>query len=256
MIAPSISPQSSARPFAAQSALFALTPAQIITLWEEGTTRHPIDRALLLLTIALPDQSPENLPDLPLSQRNSTLMQLYIQHVSDTFFAWVNCEDCGERMEFELDSTQLPAATENLTPLVEAAGYQWYRPTSRHLASIANIDDPQTAAVELMQRCAANPNDLPTEITQLEELLLTVEPVMESEDPWAELSVTLRCPACEHPQSASLDVPDLLWQQFSHIAHGLLDDVDTLARTYGWSEETILSLSDYRRAAYIARAQL
>jgi hypothetical protein len=51
----------------------------------------------------------------------------------------------------------------------------------------------------------------------------------------------------------TLDPPSFLWREVEARAACLLDEIDRLARAYGWSERDILGLGDARRAAYLDR---
>ena len=76
---------------------------------------------------------------------------------------------------------------------------------------------------------------------------------MDAADPWAELTLGIRCPACGHEDGAAFDIAAYLWEEIDSHARQLLDDIHTLATAYGWTEPDILALSDARRAAYLAR---
>ena len=54
----------------------AMSPENILFVWEQSARRHPIDRALLLFAIARPDTPPNTLADIPLGERNAALMDL------------------------------------------------------------------------------------------------------------------------------------------------------------------------------------
>ena len=56
--------------------MLPLTPAQLLTLWEHGAVRHPLDRALLLFAQAAPELAVEQLAERPLGECNAALMRL------------------------------------------------------------------------------------------------------------------------------------------------------------------------------------
>jgi hypothetical protein len=74
---------------------------------------------------------------------------------------------------------------------------------------------------------------------------------MEMLDPCATVSFALECPQCATGWNAPLDVGQMVWQKVQAAAERLLLDVDALARSYGWTESEVLSLSPRRRAAYL-----
>ncbi|MDN3556278.1 hypothetical protein [Halomonas maura] len=236
--------------------MMALTPERLLWAWEHGRRRHPIDRALLLHALAAPDLPPERLADEPLGNRNASLFALRCTAFGDRLEVWLDCPACGERLEFTLDASQLPptSSAEPTGPL-EVAGQRLTRPTSRHLARLVPLDDERQAAVQLLRDCLASDAPLPEDETALVRLIEAAEAALETQDPWAELSLAFRCPACGQGDTASFDIADYLWEELDGRARALLDDIHVLARAYGWSEPQILALSDTRRAAYLERLQ-
>jgi len=54
-----------------------LSAAQVPALWDAGQTRHPIDRALLALALAMPEEAaPDELADRPVGWREVNLLAL------------------------------------------------------------------------------------------------------------------------------------------------------------------------------------
>jgi hypothetical protein len=232
-----------------------LSSERLLSVWEQGVQRHPIDRALLLFALAVPDTPVAQLADLPLSRRNAALIRLYRASFGERLTAWVDCPACAERMEFATDVGDLPLPPENDREPVEVVGLRFYRPTSRHLAQLIGATDPETAARQLLRACAETPEALPREGEALTAVLDEVERSLDDADPWADITVAVRCPACAHEASVALDMASLLWEEIDSRAQRLLGDVHTLARAYGWTEPEVLALSATRRAAYLARVQ-
>jgi hypothetical protein len=232
-----------------------LTPDRVLTLWEQGSRRHPIDRALLLFALAAPDTPAARLADLPLGRRNAALVALYEASFGSRLAAWLDCPACAERMEFATDTAALPRPADDAArPFVEVQGMRFHRPTSRHLARLVEAAGAEAAARRLLLECADAPGALPRDDEALDALLDAVETALEAIDPCADMTVAVRCPACGHEGAAALDIAAILWEEIESRARRLLDDVHALARSYGWSEPQILALSEERRAAYLARA--
>jgi hypothetical protein len=63
------------------------------------------------------------------------------------------------------------------------------------------------------------------------------------------------CPACGEQQRAAVDPGDLLWERVAMTAPRLMNQVATLARAFGWSEDETLALSAVRRGAYLELAE-
>lgn len=226
--------------------------SQLLALWELGERRHPLDRALLLYSFAAPETPAESLADMPLGTCNATLMRWRQEVFGTRLSVWADCPACGERMELELDSTQLPPMTP-APAIVEVAGQRFRCPSSRDLAQIAGYTDVDQAANLLLQACAESSLGLPSDQLDLRHLREAVENAIETADPWADLSVLFQCPACEQRDEACFDVARFVWEDIDARARHLLNDVHLLAQAYGWSEPQILALSDTRRAAYLAR---
>ena len=61
-------------------------------------------------------------------------------------------------------------------------------------------------------------------------------------------------PACGGAWQGVLEVIDFLWAEIRTRARRLLQEIDALARAYGWREAEILALSDARRGLYVQMA--
>ncbi|PMR66882.1 hypothetical protein [Halomonas heilongjiangensis] len=235
--------------------MVALTAQRVLSVWEHGLRRHPIDRALLLYALADPDLPSGQLADAPLGDRNAALLRWRQACFGTRLEAWLDCPACGERMEFEIDASQWPSPPTDGSDTLEVRGHRFQRPTSRHLARLTECDDEQAAARRLLLECAVAADALPRDEPALAELLEAVDVAMDAADPWADLSLAMRCPACGHDDDASFDIAGYLWEEIDSQARRLLDDIHALAQAYGWTEPVILALSETRRAAYLARVQ-
>jgi hypothetical protein len=224
--------------------------AQLLTLWERGVERHPIDRALLIAGWAAPELSPDALADLPLGAVNRALLRLRETWFGGMIRAYLDCERCGERLELSL-ATGLLAPPASGSGELELCGYRFRLPCARDLAAIAEADNLEAAALELIARCcvrrpaATSPGDLAEHLSEVEEGL-------EALDPAADISLALACDACGYHWAAPFDIGALLWDEVEAAACALIAEIHALARSYGWSEPEILALSARRRAAYLA----
>ena len=230
----------------------ALREDELLTLWDDGLARHPIDRALLLASVARPDVAPDGLAALPLGELNQALLRLHAAWFGDRLDACVDCDRCGARLELTLPVTSLLAAPPAAAPApVEVAGLRFRPPDSRDLAAVvavaAEVDD--VAARLLQQRCCLTPGapgdvvDAPVE---------AVEQALEAADPFAYLALAVTCAECGAASSVDLRIGEVLWAEVDALARRVLADVDALARAYGWTEPEILRLTPRRRAAYLS----
>lgn len=230
----------SVRPLSAQAVLIA---------WEQGRHRHPVDRALLLRALSSPTAEPAALADEPLGRCNVALLEARAATFGARLRAGLDCPACGAALEFELNTSELLGAhPEPAGPVaVEIDGIRFRAPCHRDLVHIAGEVDTDTAASRLATLCALD-GDL-DEHPDIAE----IELALERADPWSNPSLSLNCEECGHSWPEALDVPALFWAEVEHRAQMLLDEVHLLARAYGWTEGTILALSEHRRAAYLQR---
>ena len=229
----------------------APSEAELLALWDRGSRRHPVDRALLLGVWARPDLPPSSLPDLPLGALNAALLRLREVCFGPRIDAYLDCEHCGERLELVLDTGQLlaGAAEDDVGADAELAGLRFRAPCSRDLAAIAQAPDPETAALSLLIRCCVEPQAASRE--EILGLLPEAEARLEALDPAADIRLAVSCDSCGHHWVADFDIGAILWDEVSARARTLLEAVHRLARAYGWTESEILALSPQRRSAYL-----
>lgn len=241
----------------------SLTDSDFLALWEGGFRRHPLDRALLILSAAFPETPFERLADWRLGRRNRALAELRSRYFGRSLQGWVSCAHCGEKLEFELDGRVI--AGEGLdddegdrsdeTIIVD--GRTFRLPNSRDLAEAARETDPRLSAIRIVENCRIAPEDSPAESKEgwSEDELEKIGEMMASADPMAEALLLLRCSNCGSEWQETLDIVSFLWAEIEARARRLLLEVHTLASTYGWSEAEILSLSENRRARYVEMVQ-
>lgn len=223
----------------------------LLTLWERGASRHPLDRGALLYARACPGTPSEAIADLPLGEINARLLELRADWFGDRIEAHVDCEHCGERLGLAVDIRDLLRSSSGGGPREVAVGGQRFRPpTLRDLASVARERDTATAAQRLLERCQI---DTATDSVVMDlDAMRTIEDALEAADPQADMAFEVRCEACGRTGTAQLDPGELLWDEIAVHARSLLADVHQLASAYGWSEADILALAPERRAAYLA----
>jgi predicted RNA-binding Zn-ribbon protein involved in translation (DUF1610 family) len=164
--------------------------------------------------------------------------------------ATASCPHCGEGAEFVLDVDELVARSAEVLPPapidIGGRAIAWRPPDSRDIAAAAEAVDAAAAERLLLERCIdADPT---------EDVRQAVAAAMAEADPLAEVLADVACPACGEAFVADVDVPAIVWAEVRARALGLLRDVDSLARAYGWTEHEVLALSDRRREAYLELA--
>jgi hypothetical protein len=223
----------------------------LLSLWERGLVRHPLDRSALLASFARPELLPQAVTDLPIGEITVSLLRLREANFGARIPSHVDCEHCGQRLELTLDARELRQPMphgESVATAIDVAGLRVRTPTLRDMAVVANEPDATRAARLLLERCT-----IQGDVAALPEALFRdVEDAMEAADPNADLAFEVHCEACGEPSTAQLDVGELLWDELSARARALLGEVHLLARAYGWTESEILALSPARRASYLS----
>lgn len=242
----------------------ALTANDIVTAWEYGRDKHPVDRALLFLTLACSETPPAALRRLTVGQRNLLLLDLRSKTLGPLAQCLVKCSQCDAALEFTIDTTTLYSVdqdTSSVAPLastyiLQADAFQvsFLLPTSLDLAAIVGYEDVITARHMLIEHCvvqaeqdgyAVNATDLP------ETVIASLAKAMLERDPQAEIEMTLSCSECGYSWNTLFDIVSFFWTEIETHAKRLLHDIDALARAYGWREADILALSEARRQFYL-----
>lgn len=229
-----------------------LTDSDFLDLWESGSRRHPLDRALLALGAAFPEDSFESLAAWPVGRRNRALIRLHCSCFGPSLRGMVSCAGCGERLEVALDGRAVAGEggdeAEGGGEPIDVNGEAFRLPSTRDLACVVGEADPRSAAVRLAEGCRLRPAG-PARWSEAE--LDEIGEGMARADPLAEIRIHLRCPECGQEQDEVLDVVAFLWAEVDSRVRRLLADIHALASAYGWSESEILSLSEGRRALYL-----
>jgi hypothetical protein len=205
---------------------------------------------LLLCAWARPDIDPECVDRLPLGVVNAGLLKMRAALFGPRVELQVECEHCGELLEIPLDLAELIAgASEQESDVeIEVDGFRFRLPASRDLAAIAYDLDTEAAALRLLDACCL---ERPDGDAATVEVLARADEQLEAADPLADPRLDVACPACGRHMDAALDPGALLWDDVQAYARGVLGQVHSLARAYGWTESEVLSLSPRRRAAYL-----
>jgi hypothetical protein len=229
----------------------ALNNADFLSLWENGHRLHPLDRGLLAIRASLSEPASGPVADWPLGRRNRALAELRMLYFGPKLQGWTACEQCGEKLEFEVDCRAMAEMPEPSAQPIAYAGANFRLPTSRDLASIVGERDPDQAALRLLQNCEMEPATPESMHSWSNDELEDVAGKMALADPLAEIALGFECPACQHSSEEILDLPSFLWSEIESRAKRLLLEIHTLASAYGWAEAAILAMSDVRRATYL-----
>lgn len=231
----------------------AWTPVRLLEAWESGAGLPPPARTAALLCAE--GRTPD--ADAALDLDLGTAARLAGASLTDSFGPRadlvVTCPACSEVLQADIevpldsgqDSEHGPGdvSTPDVSA-VEVDGWLVRLPTLRELASVHGLPD---AAGRLRSWCVARVR--PDAAQPSDERL---DDAMSSLAGLGLLDGEVTCPGCGTAFTAGLDLGVLLWDQVRTRAPQILSDVAVLARAYGWSEDSILALSDARRTAYLS----
>lgn len=226
--------------------------ARLIDAWDAGLVQHPVDRAL---TIAgcYTNLDRQRLAALSIGERDALLLKIRRLIVGDRLSGLCVCEACGERNEFDLDTSALPETNTPPdgivnVPIAERV-LRARLPNSLDLAAVVDTHDEADAARTIVQRCLLDEVPLDDHVVE------AVDQAMEAAEGVAALDIGFTCSACGAANRTPLDIAGFLWTELSERVERVIADVDILASFYGWSEADILAMSDRRRALYVDRVR-
>ena len=236
-----------------------LSAAAVLDIWEQGEGRHPLDQALLLLRYAYPDEPFETLCEWTVGKRDARLLEARSSTFGDRIEGYAACPVCGNGLEFELSCEgllRLASTTDSTWHKVEQAGYSWdlRGPNSRDLAAAVAAPDVSRARRVILSRCIRNGTATTDACDWTDELQAALAARLSELDPLAEILIDLRCAACGHAWQTVFDIANFFWNEIHLRSRRLLQEVDLLARIYGWTESEILGMTDQRRDLYVGMA--
>ena len=158
-------------------------------------------------------------------------------------------------MEFEINSRALVnehVDAKSREQIVLFKDQRFRLPTSRDLAEAAQRNDPEAAALWLIERCRTNAAKA---ISWTEEEVERVGEKMAEADPLAEIRIALCCPTCGHESNETIEIISFIWSEIEARAKRLVWEVHAIASAYGWTESEVLALSPTRRALYLDMVQ-
>jgi len=242
--------------------MHSLSVASGLRLLESSRPSSAVEKALTLLGLAYPEMSRDELLALPTGQRDRLLLKLRESTLGRVLPARIECPQCSDSLETEVDIRSLLEANESEMPgddaLVLREGVLTIRfrlPNSSDLLAAAGCPDAEAARGLLLSRCVLDVSDDGREpsagSTLPESVVDALSETLDRLDPLSEIELQLRCPGCGHEWAALLEPAEFLWEELSDRSARLLMEIDALARAYGWREEDILAMSAERRRLYV-----
>lgn len=229
---------------------------EMLTTWERGFARGPVERGLLLLGLASPQETSDVLAALSIGERNRRLLRLRAAIFGRRLSGVTTCGACGERLDLDVGLEQLLAGAASGEPFEFRSGAHRVLvrfPDSNDLLLASGCGDAESAQATLLERCivATSSSEAPSTGPLPESVLVEAAHLLSAADPQADMRLALECPSCATEVVAPFDINSFLWAEIDTWAGRVLEDVHLLASAYGWTESEILCLSDYRRHRYL-----
>jgi hypothetical protein len=212
------------------------------------------------LAVVPGDAAPIDWSDVPITDLDMLLLRLRQTRIGDRVHGDVACLaiDCAERIQisFGIDEFLDYARSQTSVPVPSAVhgwfdvprsgdGVRFRLPTPRDIVASARTAKPIRS---LAARCIHPPAATDPQRRRAERAMEAIAP----------LGVRLLrgdCPACGATVTAYFDIRRFCLRELRDQAIFIYDDIDSLARSYHWSEGAILSLGADRRARYASRAR-
>lgn len=237
----------------------ALSAAELLTAWEEGRGRPPVDQALILLRLALPEVPLPRLKRLGFGQRDSLLLRLRESIFGPQVVGLFRCSGCRESVELDFrvaDIQTSPALDELASFALNVDGYdvRFRLPDGADLARIGSCKDIAEAKQRLLEQVVLSVHErgeekptgaLPTAVVD------AIANRMAEADPQANVKIGFTCPSCAQNGEAVFDPVSFLLTEIDTWALRILREVHLLASAYGWPEADILAMSGWRRQKYL-----
>jgi hypothetical protein len=241
----------------------ALAAGDVLSIVERGLGESPTSTALGILSRATDGESESTLSRLALGARDRMLLEVRQRSIGGPLNAVEICPHCDAELELALHAADLlvadPPATDGDFELQRGELTLRFRPpTSEDLLRVEACADEHEAVRLLAFSCIRHavragrelePAELAADLSDAE--IDALSEAMAVADPQADLTLELQCAECAQRFERELDVAGFFAEELAGIARRLFAEIHVLARGYGWSESQILSLSAWRRRAYV-----
>jgi hypothetical protein len=237
----------------------ALSGAAVLSCWEAGAGRSPVDRALMLLGHALAASDSRDLEAWPVGRRDAMLLEVRAATFGTAVAATTACPCCAAELEVALNLADLRAShgaagAELELAVGEDLTVRFRLPSSADLRAAAAAGSWEQGRRVVAERCLveARRSGRPLPAAALPEVAVAAMGTeVARHDPQSDVRLEVACEVCGHRWQARFDIADYLWREVAAEARRLLADVHTLATGYGWSEADILAMSGQRRRLYL-----
>lgn len=187
---------------------------------------------------------------MPVSSRVAALLTIVQATCGrDVLEATTVCA-CGERTSLELPVAQLIAMSGDPDDvLTMSEGRRFRRPLGRDQQRWRErtAERPADTFAAMVRDLALDRIEGPLSADSIE----AIGQAFEEFDPLSALRLDVECAHCGRQQRVAADLQELCLIELLRVRERRVREVHVLARAYGWSEESILALSNGRRQLYL-----
>lgn len=248
-----------------------LTDDDVLKLRESGQNRSSVEQALLILSVAYPDKTWQQLAALSIGERDARLLAIRERTFGSMLNVFTTCPGCKQELELSLTTTSLCSpvsedmqdAGHGFSTVIGDLSVRYRLANSTDLEAVACCKDIEEAQRLLLDRCVLeiqhNAGEQRQPIAEYEKMftpafITALAGQMAEQDPQAEILLNLQCAECKHEWQSLFDIATFFWTELETHAKRLLNEIYVLARTYHWREQDILALSPVRRRWYLEMA--
>jgi hypothetical protein len=237
----------------------SLGAKELLNVWENNRGKPLIEKAMDLLYAS--GSGGVDPTTLSIGERDVRLFHLRKMMFGSNLFNVADCPNCHEHIEWvsnvddfvllnqdkraPVDSYSLDAHAYhirfrllNTYDMLRVSSDKIYQSDPNKLFSDCIIEIKRNG-----ENCSVD--ELPASVfDQLDQR-------MAEEDPQADITMLLNCPACSNTWEMHFDIISYLWLEIDSWAKHVLSEVATLASVFHWSESDILNLSPGRRRLYL-----
>jgi hypothetical protein len=238
-----------------------LSAVELLSIWEEGIDQPLFEKTQRLLAKACSVANYDDIGLLSIGERDARLLQLREWLFGTRLMNMANCPKCGEQVEWETNTgglhlQLLPAdlAVRSYSLNKDDFSIQFRLPNTHDITGTMYDTPKPDFQNKILTDCIVEVKkkgkkfrgkNLPDKI------LDALSSRMEEEDPQADISMRIDCPACSHKWEARFDIVRFLWAEIHNWAQHIMQEVFVLAKSFGWSENDILNMSPRRRQLYL-----
>jgi hypothetical protein len=236
-----------------------LSASELLGVFERGLGEPSYRRAILLLSAACPEQSPDALEELSIGRRDGLLLSVRERTFGPRLTGVVECPACKERLDIvvsmdDIRSTLPEPSRSEFTLELDEYRVVCRLPCTRDLGEAENSGNGEAIRQTLIGRCIldARRGDEYAATEQLPARVIeAIVARMAEMDPQADSRLALTCPGCGHRWQALFDIVSFFWCELQHWTSRIMREVHVLASRYGWREVDILAMSPFRRRQYL-----